>query len=197
MRGALDVHQQLLAAGVPHEIVRLPRPVQRADELPAVLSLPDSSCLTVRVFELARTNGDPGRTGPAAPMPRVAGMGAVAAIGHEGDMVAVLVTAGSTVDEIAVARACGGRAVRAAGPLEVNATTQFFAGLVSPVCLPTGLRLYAEASLDRPGVVYAATGEGGTALGIASRDLLRHVAARLGPFGLARQRRDPDLAGAR
>ena len=50
MKDALDVHRSLLAREVPHEIVRLPRPVLTADEIPAVSGLPPERCVTVRLY---------------------------------------------------------------------------------------------------------------------------------------------------
>src|SRR3954454_7689095 len=50
MKDALDVHRSLLAAEVPHEVVRLPRIVLSADEIPDVLGLPAARCVAVRLY---------------------------------------------------------------------------------------------------------------------------------------------------
>ena len=47
MKGALDVHRALLAADVPHEVVRLDSRITEADELPRALGL-RAGCLAVR-----------------------------------------------------------------------------------------------------------------------------------------------------
>ena len=149
VRGALDVHRDLLAQGVPHEMVRLRRPVLSADDLPASLELPASSCVAVRCY-LA-----------------------------DGRLLAVMVHAGAVPDPGALLDAVRARALRAATATEVNAATEFAAGLVSPVGLPREAMLLADAALGESDVLYCATGEGGVALGVRTRDLLVAVGARV------------------
>src|SRR5258708_12357508 len=50
MKDALAIHRMLLEREVHHEIVRLPRAIANADELPDVLGLRAGRCLTTRVF---------------------------------------------------------------------------------------------------------------------------------------------------
>ncbi|MDQ1704625.1 MAG: Cys-tRNA(Pro)/Cys-tRNA(Cys) deacylase, partial [Frankiaceae bacterium] len=45
MKDALDVHRSLLAREVPHEVVRLPRLVLSADEIPEAMGLPRDRCV--------------------------------------------------------------------------------------------------------------------------------------------------------
>ena len=160
MRTALDVRQVLLAADVRHEIVHLRRRVASADDLPRVLDLSDG-CAAVRCY--------------------------VAAAAYP--VVAVLVRAGTTPDPRAVLRALadaglvGGTpsGLRPATAAEVNAATDFAAGLVSPVGLPAGVPLLVDAGLAARQVLYTAAGEGGVALGIRTRDLLRVTGATVAP----------------
>lgn len=147
MKGSLDIHRTLLALDVPHEIIRLPRLILNADEIPEVLGLPPAACVAVRVFE-----ADPGPT-------------------HR--LIAVAVRAGDLPDIATLATTVAARVVRVATPAQINAATDFYAGLVAPVCLPEDLPLYADLPLTEREVLYAPTGEGGTVVGVRSHDLLK------------------------
>jgi prolyl-tRNA editing enzyme YbaK/EbsC (Cys-tRNA(Pro) deacylase) len=149
MKGALDVHRELLSRDVPHEIVRLPRSIVQADELPAALGVDPDRCMTVRVF--------------------VAGE----------RMVAVGLPAGREPQLGALLRAVGSPTLRAATTQEVNAATDFAAGLVPPLPLPTSMPFFVDAQVGRNEVTYTATGDTGTALGIATGELLLAVGARV------------------
>jgi prolyl-tRNA editing enzyme YbaK/EbsC (Cys-tRNA(Pro) deacylase) len=142
MKDALDVHRSLLAREVPHEVVRLPRLVLSADEIPEAMGLPRDRCVAVRLYHCDER------------------------------LVAVLVRAGELPHPGAVLAALRGRSLRAAEPDVVNAATDFAASLVSPVLLPPGMPVLADACVGHADVVYAATGDGGTVLGIPSRWLL-------------------------
>jgi prolyl-tRNA editing enzyme YbaK/EbsC (Cys-tRNA(Pro) deacylase) len=142
MKDALDVHRSLLARDVPHEIVRLPRLVLSADEIPAILGLPPERCVAVR-FYLADERP-----------------------------VAVIVRAGELPHPGAVLAAAGARTLRSARADLVNQLTEFPAPLVSPVLLPTSVVVLADTCVGQEDVVYAPTGDGGTVLGISTRWLL-------------------------
>ena len=145
MRGALDVHRELLARDVPHEVVRLPSRLVSADDLPAALDLQDG-CVAVRCYLVERD----GRTSFAA----------------------VLVPAGRVPGPSALLDALGARSVRPARPEQVNAATDYAAGLVCPVGLPADVEVVADAALTSSPTSYCALGEGGVALGIRTVDLL-------------------------
>jgi Cys-tRNA(Pro)/Cys-tRNA(Cys) deacylase len=147
MKGPLDVHRDLLSAGVPHEIVRLHRPLNTADEMPDVLVLPSSSCVSVRMYDAG------------------------------GTLYALAVPAGVALRSGALARALGVQNVLPAPVHQVNAVTDFTAALVSPICLPAQVRLVIDASLGVTEVLYAPTGDSGTVLKIRSHDLLTHTGA--------------------
>jgi prolyl-tRNA editing enzyme YbaK/EbsC (Cys-tRNA(Pro) deacylase) len=147
MKGPLDVHRALLAAGVQHEIVRVPRALNAADDMPDVLALPAKSCVSVRMYDAG------------------------------GDLFALAVPAGSVLRPINLARALGVRAVVPAPVHLVNAVTDYTAALVSPICLPATVSLVVDAVLGLAEVLYTPTGDSGTVLKIHSRDLLIHTGA--------------------
>lgn len=149
MKGALDIHRELLSAGVPHEIVRLPSAIASADELPDVLSLPPSSCISVRMYDA------------------------------DGVLHALAVPASAPTRSITLARALGATHVEPATATRVNVQTGFAAGLVAPIGLPPDVVLVVDAILGTSTVLYAATGDSGTVLKIRSRDLLVHSNARV------------------
>ncbi len=151
MKGALDVHRELLARDVPHEMVRLRDRATSADDLPRLLGL-TAGCVAVRCYEVVRASG----TGFAA----------------------VLVPAGRLPQPGALLEALDARSVRAARPDAVNAATDFAHALVAPVCLPPEVELLADSALGESDVSYCAVGEGQVVLGIRTRDLLVTTGAR-------------------
>lgn len=158
MKGVLDIHRELLARGVAHEVVRLPRVVLAADELPEVLALPATRCLAVRLYEV----GDRGATG--APRWR---------------LVAAVVPAGATPAPSALLAGSGGAVLRPAAPDLVNRETEYAASLVSPLLLPDGVDVLVDASCAGDAVVYVPTGESGTAVGLSFADLAAVTGARV------------------
>ena len=56
MRGALDVHRELLSRDVPHEVVRLPGRLLNADDLPRQLQL-ERGCVAARCCVVERVTG--------------------------------------------------------------------------------------------------------------------------------------------
>ncbi|WP_131740786.1 aminoacyl-tRNA deacylase [Actinomadura roseirufa] len=163
MKDALAVHRALLGWETAHEIVRLPIAIAHADELPRALGLPAERCLVTRVY----TCHD---------VPR-----------GRRFLTGVIVRAGARPSAEAVRVATGARIVRPARPDVVNAVTEYAAGLVCPLLLPDAMRLLADeravtgAAADE--VVYTATGDASTALGIRGRTLLALCrAAPVDPF---------------
>jgi prolyl-tRNA editing enzyme YbaK/EbsC (Cys-tRNA(Pro) deacylase) len=90
-----------------------------------------------------------------------------------------LVRAGEFPHPGAVLAALGARTLRAAEPAVVNEVTDFAASLVCPVLLPERVPVLADACVGHHDVVYAATGDGGTVLGIPSRWLLTASRAKV------------------
>ena len=171
MKGALDVHQTLLASGVPHEIVHLRSRVLTADDLPRVLGV-ERGTVAARCYTVGTRGAGPDG-GPS--------------------FAVVLVPAGATVSPVALAKALGGRSAQVAGTEQINARTDYAAGLVSPVCLPEGIEVLADAALRQEDVLYCAVGEGAVALAIHSSDLLEVTGARIAPLTVVRDTAHPKV----
>jgi prolyl-tRNA editing enzyme YbaK/EbsC (Cys-tRNA(Pro) deacylase) len=144
----------LLEHQVLHNVIRLPRRIANADVLPAALGLAAKDCAAVRCY---RTD-----TGPVA---------AIVAAG-QWPATDLLTTA-------LALRASPVRGLRRSTRDEVNADTDYQAGLVSPLALPARILLLADVRLLRYSVVYLPTCDPGTALGMQTRDLFAVTGARL------------------
>jgi prolyl-tRNA editing enzyme YbaK/EbsC (Cys-tRNA(Pro) deacylase) len=149
VKSALDIHQELLGRGVAHEIVRLARPVLAADELPDVLELPPERCVVVRPYKA------------------------------DGRLILAMMRAGDLPEPTALLAAVGAARLQPARPDLVNRVTDYAASLVSPLLLPPQVPLLGDAAVGLSEVVYAPTGDSGTALGIPSRQLLIISGARV------------------
>jgi prolyl-tRNA editing enzyme YbaK/EbsC (Cys-tRNA(Pro) deacylase) len=151
MKDALAIHRMLLERETLHEIVRLPRAISNADELPKALGLPAKHCLATRVYEV-----DPATHG-------------------ERYLAAVVVTAGVRPKAESLLGPLGARMVRPAPADAVNAATAYAAELVAPLLLPEDMPVLIEQraidTLHVDNVVYTTTGESRTALGIRALDL--------------------------
>lgn len=155
MKDALTIHRALLEWEAVHEIVRLPVALAEADELPRALGLPADRCLVTRVYSCDHSRDDR----------------------HRGRsfLAGVIVAAGERPSADAVRRAVGAGAVRPARAGVVNAVTEYAAGLVCPLLLPDDMPLLVDQrvvdGLPADDVVYTATGEASTALGIRGQTL--------------------------
>ncbi len=149
VKGALDVHRDLLEHDVHHEVVRVRGGVASADDLPRVLDVDAGCCVAVRCY--------------------------VTDVGF----VAVAVRSGAVPDPAAVLDALGATTLRAAGPGQVNAATDYAAGLVSPLALPPDVVLLLDRSLTSGDVVYCPVGEGGVVVALHSRDLVARTGAQV------------------
>jgi prolyl-tRNA editing enzyme YbaK/EbsC (Cys-tRNA(Pro) deacylase) len=154
VRGPLEARQVLLEHQVLHNVVRLPQRIANADVLPTALGLTTKDCAAVRCY---RTD-----VGPVA---------AIVSAGRWPD--AALLMAALAVHSPFVTE------LRQATRDEVNADTDYQAGLVSPLALPCSIVLLADVRLLRSPVVYLPTGDPGTALGMGTRDLLAVTGAKL------------------
>ncbi|GAA4618052.1 hypothetical protein GCM10023195_80890 [Actinoallomurus liliacearum] len=162
MKDALSIHRLLLERQMAHEIVRLPRHIGSADDLPEVLGLPPSRCLCTRVY----LPYEPGRLYTA----------------HH-PLVAVIVTAGTRPAPAAVADALGVPEVRPAPVDLVNEVTDYAAELVAPLLLPAEVTtLVDQRAAHGDEVVYTTTGEAWTALGIHTLDLFTLCDAKPTPI---------------
>lgn len=149
MKDALAVHRELLSRGIAHEIVHLHRAIVSADELPDALGLPGSQCVAVRMYEV------------------------------DDRLCAICVPAGTEPAPHSLVEATGGTRIGVASVDRVNAATDCTAGLVTPVVLPPDVDVIIDASFHAFEVVYAPTGDSGTALGIHLTDLLAASNARV------------------
>ncbi|MCW2884016.1 MAG: hypothetical protein QOE54_1897 [Streptosporangiaceae bacterium] len=151
MKDALAIHRLLLERETLHEIVRLPRAIAHADELPEVLGLPPGRCLATRVYAFSTTSS------------------------VQRFLAAVVVEAGSAPSWESLRRALGAHSVRPAPADLVNHATEYAADLVAPLLLPQSMKILIDQHivnvLHDDGVAYTVTGEPCTALGIRTRDL--------------------------
>lgn len=147
MKDALSIHRLLLERQTAHEIVRLPRAITSADELPDVLGLPPARCLCTRLY--AHRTPDERR------------------------LAAVIVRAGTWPSTGAIAGALDVVTVSPAPDDLVNEVTDYAADLVAPLMLPDEITVLIDERTARVAddVVYTATGEACTALGIHALDL--------------------------
>jgi prolyl-tRNA editing enzyme YbaK/EbsC (Cys-tRNA(Pro) deacylase) len=162
MIDALTLHRLLVESGTQHEIVHLARAISSADQLPEVLRLPPNRCLAVRMYDAG------------------------------GVLTAVIVHAGSQPAAGALREVTGSRRVLPVPADRVNSATGYAAELVAPLALPDNVEFYADedvvCGLDNDVVVYTATGESGTALGVRLLDLFTLLEAK--PAALTRPRSD-------
>ncbi|MEO3892090.1 YbaK/EbsC family protein [Nonomuraea sp. B5E05] len=155
MKDALAIHRWLLAHQVHHEIVRLPRPMTSAEELPKTVSAAPERCLMVTVFDVATRVGREvviGVTSPVALPPRPGAVGGLLAA----------------------------RQVRYAPAHVVNAATDYADGLVCPLLLPESLPVFIDDRLRvDEGPVFMPIGERHTALCLRAVDLLTLLPGKL------------------
>ncbi|WP_433330945.1 aminoacyl-tRNA deacylase [Spirillospora sp. CA-294931] len=151
MKDALTIHRALLEREIVHEIVRLPVAIGGADELPGALGLRSGRCLVTRVYACNDVHRE------------------------QRFLVGTIVPAGVHPPTDLVRRAVGARLIRPARADLVNAVTEYAAELVCPLLLPDTMPLLIDESvvdgLGVDDVVYTATGEPSTALGIRALDL--------------------------
>ncbi|WP_395111087.1 aminoacyl-tRNA deacylase [Actinomadura sp. SCN-SB] len=151
MKDALTIHRALLEREIQHEIVRLPIAISRSGELPGALGLPSERCLATRVFAC----NDVYRS--------------------RRFLTAAIVPAGSEPSAEAARLAVSARLIRPARADLINTVTEYAADLVCPLLLPDSVRVLIDRtlveSLPVDDVVYTATGEPSTALGIRALDL--------------------------
>jgi len=157
MQDALAVHRALLEHGVPHEVVRLPRGVHDADELPDVLGVDAACCAVVRCY--VTTSSGPG---PA-----------------ETVLHAVVVPAGTQPEPRLLRAVLASESLRDATPTEINLRTDYPARLVSAVGLRADVPVLLDTGLDLAGTVWTSTGENGTVIALHGADLPAVTGGRL------------------
>ena len=142
MRSFTDVHDDLTARSVPHEIVHLPSSSRTAQLAAEALGVPVGDVVKSLLFLLDDTRP-----------------------------VLALVTGDATVDVDALAREAGAAQVRLARSREVRELTGYRPGAVPPCALATELPVVADPGVFAPDVVYCGGGTTTTMLKIGSADL--------------------------
>jgi Cys-tRNA(Pro)/Cys-tRNA(Cys) deacylase len=172
--GPLDIHQYLLEHDVHHEIVRLPRPAANAEHLAEVLGVTPRRCLAIHPFH---------------------------ALTPDGDVLVLLLAPADEAPETATLLLALGQLLRdrlgpdaqlsVAGAALVSLRTDYIAGHLAPLLLPADVIVVSTRGvLDlATSIIYTATGDGGTALGISATDLLNLSQAVILPSDA------PDLSG--
>jgi Cys-tRNA(Pro)/Cys-tRNA(Cys) deacylase len=157
MLGPLDIHQYLLEHDVHHEIVRLPRPAASAEHLAEVLGVTPRRCLAIHPFHTLTADGDV--------------LVVVLAPADEAPTTASLVSA---LRDLLRDRLGPDAELTVAGAALVSRLTDYIAGHLAPLLLPSDVIVVSTRGvLDlATSIIYTATGDGGTALGIAAADLL-------------------------
>ena len=157
MLGPLDIHQYLLEHDVHHEIVRLPRPAASAEHLAEVLGVTPRRCLAIHPFHALTPDGDV--------------LVLVLAPADEQPTAATLVVA---LRELLRDRLGPDAELSVAGAALVSRRTDYIAGHLAPLLLPPDVIVVSTRGIVdlATSIIYTATGDGGTALGIAATDLL-------------------------
>ncbi len=157
MLGPLDIHQYLLEHDVHHEIVRLPRPAASAEHLAEVLGVTPRRCLAIHPFHAFTPDGEVLVLvlSPADEEP------------HPPTLMAAL-------HDVLRDRLGPDTEISVAGAALVSRRTDYFAGHLAPLLLPADVIVVStQGVLDlATSIIYTATGDGGTALGIGATDLL-------------------------
>jgi Cys-tRNA(Pro)/Cys-tRNA(Cys) deacylase len=157
MLGPLDIHQYLLEHDVHHEIVRLPRPAANAEHLAEVLGVTPRRCLSIHPFHALTPDGD-----------------VLVLVMSPADEQVTAATLILTLRELLRDRLGPDAELSAAGAALVSRRTDYIAGHLAPLLLPPDVIVVSTRGvLDlATSIIYTATGDGGTALGIAATDLL-------------------------
>ena len=171
MLGPLDIHQYLLQHDVHHEIVRLPRPAANAEHLAEVLGITPRRCLAIHPFHALTPDGDV--------------LVLVLAPADEAIVAAELIV---VLGELLRDHLGPGVELTVAGAELISSHTDYLAGHLAPLLLPLDVLVVATSGVVdlATSIIYTATGDGGTALGIGATDLLSlsHAIAMPGSYTL-------------
>lgn len=141
MRSGDDVHGELAAKSIPHEILHLPSSSKTAQLAAEALGVDVGDVVKSLLFMLDERP------------------------------VLALVTGDATVDADALSRESGAAQVRLARGQEVREHTGYAPGAVSPCALATQVPVVADPGVFAPEVVYCGGGTTSTMLRIRSADL--------------------------
>jgi prolyl-tRNA editing enzyme YbaK/EbsC (Cys-tRNA(Pro) deacylase) len=176
MKGPLNIHQHLLAHDVDHEIVRLRRTAPGARTLAEALGLPPSRCVAVHPFHAVTADGD-----------------VLALLLSPADTAVDEAVASGSIAEVMRPRLGMRVPFRPAGASLVSRHTDYLAGHVCPLLLPSDVAVFVTQSLAELAteVVYMASGDAGTALALRTLDLVVLSRATVLPEGGQARRRRP------
>lgn len=168
MLGPLDIHHYLLAHDVHHEIVRLPRPAANAEHLAEVLGVAPRRCLAIHPFHATTPDGD-----------------VLVLVLAAADVRPDLSSLVHQLAEVLRDQLGPNAALAPAGADLVSDRTDYLAGHLAPLLLPQEVLVVATQGVVELAatIVYTATGDGGTALGIAAADVLKLSHALVLPSG--------------
>ena len=184
MLGPLDIHHYLLAHDVHHEIVRLPRPAASAQHLAEVLGLAPRRCLAIYPFHAMTADGD-----------------VLVLVLAPADLQPDLPLLTRQLAEVLLSQLGPNTTFAPASADLVSGRTDYLAGHLAPLLLPPEVHVVATQGVVElaASIVYTATGDGGTALGIAATDVLNLSHAIVladRPQARRRMRIDLDRSGA-
>lgn len=157
MRSSIDLHDDLTARGVAHEIVSLPSSSHTAQLAAEALGVPVGEVVKSLLFVL-----------------------------DDARPVLALVSGDATVDADALALEGGTAQIRLARSREVKELTGYRPGAVPPCSLATELPVVADPGVFAPAVVYCGGGTTTTMLRIRSADLEALLQARRLPIAARR-----------
>lgn len=157
MLGPLDIHQYLLQHDVHHEIVRLPRPAASAEHLAEVLGITPRRCLAIHPFHAITPDGD-----------------VLVLLLAPADTATVAEELIGVLGELLRDHLGPGVELSVAGADLISSHTDYLAGHLAPLLLPPDVLVVATSGVVdlATSIIYTATGDGGTALGIGATDLL-------------------------
>jgi len=157
MLGPLDIHQYLLEHDVHHEIVRLPRPAANAEHLAEVLEVTPRRCLAIHPFHALTAAGD-----------------VLVLVLAPADEVPDVTWTVAALSDVLRDRLGSAVELSIAGAALVSRHTDYLAGHLAPLLLPPDVIVVTTRGVVdlATSIIYTATGDGGTALGISATDLL-------------------------
>jgi len=153
VRSGDDVHDELAAKDIPHEIVHLPSSSKTAQLAATALGVDLGDVVKSLLFML-----------------------------DDERPVLALVTGDATVEADVLARETGAARVRLARGREVREHTGYSPGAVSPCALATAIPVIADPGVFAPEVVYCGGGTTSTMLRIRSADLAALLRPRTLPI---------------
>ena len=151
MRSSIDVHNQLLADDVVHELSQLPGPLRDLSAAPSVLGLPPVAVARTTLL----VDGD--------------------------GCVVVLAPADVEVDTASVAELLGRLDLDPVPPDRAPGLTGYLLPFVPPVALECPATLVVDERVASQDVVYAAAGEPGVILKVRGADLVKATSAVVAP----------------